>query len=71
MENRQRLNISGVIEVVSFDEENIIVDDNNFNAFQDVLKQVLADNGFQVGKILQGPMEGLKEYHKKDVVPTM
>jgi hypothetical protein len=31
----------------------------------------LADNGFQVGKILQGPMEGLKEYHKKDVVPTM
>ena len=39
--------------------------------YQDVLKKVLADNGFQVGKILQGPMEGLKEYHKKDVVPTM
>ena len=39
--------------------------------YQDVLKKVLADNGFQVGKILQGPMEGLKEYHKKDVEPTM
>jgi hypothetical protein len=39
--------------------------------YQDVLKRVLADNGFQVGKILQGPMEGLKEYHKKDIVPTM
>ena len=39
--------------------------------YQDVLKRVLADNGFQVGKILQGPMDGLKEYHKKDIVPTM
>ena len=39
--------------------------------YQDVLKQVMADNGFQVGKILQGPREGLKEFHKKDVVPTM
>ena len=39
--------------------------------YQDVLKRVLVDNGFQVGKILQGPMEGLKEYHKKDIVPTM
>ena len=39
--------------------------------YQDVLKKVLADNGFQVGKILQGPMDGLKEYHKKDVEPTM
>lgn len=32
--------------------------------FQDILKQVLADNGMQCGNILQGPMEGLKEYHK-------
>ena len=39
--------------------------------YQDVLKKVLLDNGFRIGKILQGPMEGLKEYHRKDVVPTM
>lgn len=39
--------------------------------YQDVLKKVLADNGFQTAQILQSPMEGLKEYHKNDVVPTM
>ena len=39
--------------------------------YQDVLKAVLADNGFQVAQILQSPMEGLKAYHKDDVVPTM
>lgn len=39
--------------------------------YQDVLKKVLADNGFETGKILQSPMEGMKEYHKKDLVPTM
>lgn len=35
--------------------------------YQDVLKKVLADNGFECGKILQSPMEGMKEYHKNDV----
>ncbi len=39
--------------------------------YQDVLKKVLADNGFSVAQILQSPMEGLKEYHKNDIVPTM
>lgn len=38
--------------------------------YQDVLKKVLADNGFQTAQILQSPMEGLKEYHKNDIVPT-
>lgn len=32
--------------------------------FKDVLTKVLADNGVQVGKILQSPMEGLKEYYR-------
>lgn len=35
--------------------------------YQDVLKKVLADNGFECGKILQSPMDGMKEYHKGDV----
>lgn len=39
--------------------------------YQDVLKAVLTDNGFEVAQILQSPMEGLKAYHKNDVVPTM
>ncbi len=39
--------------------------------YQDVLKAVLTDNGFEVSQILQSPMEGLKAYHKNDVVPTM
>lgn len=32
--------------------------------FQDVLRKVLEDNGMQVGKILQSPMEGMKEFYK-------
>ncbi len=32
--------------------------------YQDVLKKVLADHGMELGKILQSPMEGLKEYHQ-------
>jgi hypothetical protein len=39
--------------------------------YQDVLKKVMVDNGFEIGTILQSPMEGLKVYHKKDAVPTM
>ena len=38
--------------------------------YQDVLKKVLADNGFTTAQILQSPMAGLKEYHKSDIVPT-
>ena len=38
--------------------------------YQDVLKKVLADNGFECGHIYQSPMDGMKEYHKDDVVPT-
>lgn len=38
--------------------------------YQEVLKKVLADNGFETAQILQSPMEGLKEFHKSDVVPT-
>ncbi|MCQ2335196.1 MAG: ATPase [Paludibacteraceae bacterium] len=37
--------------------------------YQDVLKQVLKDNGYECGKILKSPMDGLKEYHKGDVKP--
>lgn len=37
--------------------------------YQDVLKKVLSDNGFECGKILQSPMEGMKEFHKDDVHP--
>ena len=32
--------------------------------FRDVLEKVMADNGFELGKILQSPMEGMKEYYK-------
>lgn len=39
--------------------------------YQDVLKKVLADNGLELAQIMQSPMEGLKEYHKGDVEPTM
>lgn len=39
--------------------------------YQDVLKRVMSDNGYEVGKILQSPMDGLKEYHREDAVPTM
>lgn len=37
--------------------------------YQDVLKKVLADNGFECGQIYQSPMDGMKEYHKGDVKP--
>lgn len=37
--------------------------------YQDVLKKVMADNGFECGKILQSPMEGMKEFHKADLRP--
>ncbi len=34
--------------------------------YQDVLKKVMADNGFECGRILQSPMDGMKEFHKAD-----
>ena len=37
--------------------------------YQDVLKKVLADNGFECGQIFQSPMDGMKLYHKDDVAP--
>ena len=39
--------------------------------YRDVLGKVLADNNIQIADILADPMEGLIEYHKNDVQPTM
>ncbi|MBQ8099846.1 MAG: ATPase [Paludibacteraceae bacterium] len=38
--------------------------------YQDVLRKVLQDNGIILADIMQDPMEGLKIYHKDDIVPT-
>jgi len=38
--------------------------------YRPVLQQVLDDLGFTLSKIYVDPIEGLKEYHKDDVVPT-
>jgi len=38
--------------------------------YRSVLQQVLDDMGFTLSKILIDPIEGLKEYHRSDVVPT-
>ena len=38
--------------------------------YRPVLEQVMSDYGFMVGQILRDPMEGLKEYHRADMVPT-
>lgn len=39
--------------------------------YKPVLQQVMDDMGFAISKILQEPIEGLKEYHRCDAVPTM
>jgi N-acetylglucosamine kinase-like BadF-type ATPase len=39
--------------------------------YRPVLQEVMDDYGFTLGKIMQDPIEGLKLYHRKDVVPTM
>lgn len=39
--------------------------------YRPVLEQVMSDYGFRVGQILQDPIQGLVEYHRGDVVPTM
>lgn len=38
--------------------------------YRDVLEQVLKDSGVELANILQDPIEGLKQYHKKDLQPT-
>ncbi|MBR1809432.1 MAG: ATPase [Paludibacteraceae bacterium] len=38
--------------------------------YKDVLEKVLNDNGIQLANILQDPVEGLKQYHKKDLIPA-
>ena len=38
--------------------------------YKDVLRNVMAAHGYAVAKLLQEPLEGLIEYHRKDVVPT-
>lgn len=35
--------------------------------FRDILTKAMEDNGFEVGRILQSPMEGIKEYYKNHV----
>lgn len=39
--------------------------------YKSVLQQVMDDMGFAISKIMQDPIEGLKEYHRGDAVPTM
>ncbi len=38
--------------------------------YQDILREVLDDLGFTLSTILLDPVDGLKRYHRKDVVPT-
>lgn len=39
--------------------------------YKDVLNQVLSDYQLRLGQILQDPIEGLKQYHTRDLEPTM
>lgn len=39
--------------------------------YKSVLQQVMDDMGFAISKIMQDPIEGLKEYHRGNAVPTM
>lgn len=38
--------------------------------YRDILAEVLSDYGFTIGQIAQDPIEGLKAYHRKDIVAT-
>ena len=38
--------------------------------YRPILEEVMDDYGFTIGKIMQDPIPGLKEYHRQDVVPT-
>jgi len=38
--------------------------------YREVLQQVMDDMGFTIARIMQDPMEGLKKYHKADIIPT-
>ncbi len=39
--------------------------------YKSVLQQVMDDMGFAISKIMQDPIDGLKEYHRGNAVPTM
>ncbi len=39
--------------------------------YKDILEAVLLDNGLTLGTIMKDPIEGLKTYHKSDLVPTL
>ena len=38
--------------------------------YKDVLRNVMVAHGYRIAKIIQDPLEGLIEYHRKDLVPT-
>ena len=38
--------------------------------YRPILEEAMNAEGFQVGLILQDPIEGLKEYHKDAIIPT-
>ena len=38
--------------------------------YKDVLRNVMVAHGYSISKLMQDPLEGLTEYHRKDVVPT-
>ena len=38
--------------------------------YRPILEEAMRDEGLPVGRILQDPIEGLKEYHKDAIVPT-
>ena len=39
--------------------------------YKDILAVVLADNALTLGTIKKDPIEGLKNYHKQDIIPTL
>ena len=38
--------------------------------YRPILEEAMRAEGMQIGKVLQDPIEGLKEYHKDDLIPT-
>lgn len=38
--------------------------------YKEILESVLADNHLTLGSIMKDPIEGLKMYHKQDIIPT-
>lgn len=39
--------------------------------YRPVLEQAMQDYGLKMGQVLQDPIKGLTEYHKRDLIPTM